>query len=627
MIPELKKSKKAHGFPEIPPGEVRATLDKVVASDAFGPERPTRFLRHLVEFALRGEDHRLKESLLGVDVFDRPPDWDPREVPVVRQEAARLRKRLEKYYANGGAADPIRIELPVGTYVPVFRRSMGEVETPESAISDVPIPNIEPLPVRLRQLWPYAAAAICCIAITLGAWRAVHPPAVFSVAVLPFTNLSGDPADQYFVDGLTDEVTDSLVRLKTLRVIARSSANVVKKQPRDLSDIARQLHVSHVVEAGVERSGDNVKVVASLVRTADGARIWTNTYRRHSADLALIQGDLAEAVRSSLGIAATAARDKHVPPDGAHRAYLKARFEESQYTAAANLQAESDYRRAIEIDPNYAPAYAGLAAAIWNQNIRTGQSPLIEDRRKSQGLYRQAIEIDPTLASAHSGLAMYAMQYDWDWNRAERELKAALSWGENAGAENNYALLCQIQGRRAEAEQHRQLANDLDPANPNIVLNNANYLLLSGRLAEAREELQKVAGWGNAVNAKIGLYGVMAQQGQTAEAIKGLESLPQGLPSVQLGLAEAKAAAGARDEALALLAPLEQNYRENRIFMSWIAGVYAAMDDEANTVKWLERSMDAREGPAMYIHVAPIWAKMQNRPAFRALKKRMGLDW
>src|SRR6202044_3167341 len=142
----------------------------------------------------------------------------------------------------------------------------------------------------------------------------------------------------------------------------------------------------------------------------------------------------------------------------------------------------------------------------------------------------------------------------------------------------------QIQGRRAEAEQHRQLANDLDPANPNMILNNANYLLLSGRLAEAREEWQKVAGRGNAVNAKLGLYGVMIQQGQTDEAIKGLQSLPQNLPSVQLGLAEAKAAVGARDEALALLAPLERNYRENRLFMSWIAGVYAAMGDEANTV-------------------------------------------
>lgn len=338
---------------------------------------------------------------------------------MVRQEAARLRKRLAKYYENGGAGDAIRIDLPVGSYVPVFRR-IGEIPF---------VPEAPPM-VR-RKWWPYAAGVLMGIAcIAAVSWRVVHKEEPLSIAVLPFTNLSGDPADQYFVDGLTGGVNDLLVRLKPLRVIARSSANVFAKQPRDLREIARQLRVSHLLEATVERSGDDIKIVASLVRTSDGARVWTNTYRRKTADLPGAQADLAEGVRASLNIAAPAGLKNHVPPAEAHRVYWKARFEEAQFSAEANLQAEADYRRAIEIDPNYAAAYAGLAASIWNQNIRAAVPPKFEDRRKAQELLQKAAEIEPTLAAAHNGLALYAMQYDWDWNRAERELQATLASGK-----------------------------------------------------------------------------------------------------------------------------------------------------------------------------------------------------
>jgi TolB-like protein/tetratricopeptide (TPR) repeat protein len=616
MVPELDKTAKV----ELPPGvsqqAVRAALDKVAASSAFGTaERPARFLRHLVEAALRGDLYLLKESVLGVDVFERPADWDPREIPVVRQEAARLRKRLARYYETDGAGDKVRIELPVGTYVPVFQR-----------VGEIPVPR-EPAPAPARAWWPSAAFAMVLLSATAVAWRVTNPPAPVSIAVLPFTNLSGDPADQYFVDGLSDGVTDSLARLKPLRVIARSSANVFRKQPRDLGEIARRLRVSHILEATVERSGDRVAIVASLIRTSDRARIWTNTYRRSTADLAGVQTDLTDGVRSSLGIAGPAAQPPHVPSEEARRVYWKTRFVGSQFTLEANRQAQAGYRRCIEIDPNYAAAYAGLASAIWNLNIQAGVPPVIEDRRKAQELWQKAVEIDPMLASAHSGLAMYAMQYDWDWARAERELKAVLAVGGNAGAENDYATLCLILGRRAEAEQHRQRSHDLDPASPALLMNDADYLNLAGRFAESREEWQQVLTRTKAVRFQLALYDVMASQGQVAEALKGVEGLPQDQPDVQLGLAGAKAAAGARNEARAILAALERHYVEDRLFTSDFAAVYASMGDEANTVKWMERAMDAREGPAMYIRVNPVFAKMQSRPAFRALKKRMNLDW
>ena len=495
---------------------------------------------------------------------------------------------------------------------------------------------LEGQPVRARRSRKLAPLAIVAAVVALSAaaiigWRfAVRTAASqtsATLAVLPFTNLSADPADQYFSDGLTDEVRDSLARLKALRVIARSSTSLFKKEPRNLRDIGRQLHVSHLLEASVERSGDRVNIVASLVRTSDGARIWTNTYRRQAADLGAIQADLAEGVGSSLGIDASAAVKKYVPPSEAHDLYLKARFEAFQATVKANTQAEEDFRRAIQIDPNYALPYAGLASAIWNQNIFASQSPLLEERRKAEELWQKALEIDSGLEAAHSGLATYAMQYDWDWNRAEREFQAALANGENSSTESNYAVLCIIRGRRAEADRHRQRANDLDPIGARNVSSNAQFLVLEDRLAEATEEYRKMVSRTNGLNAKLLLNSTLAQQGQTDVAIRNLLALPQELPSVQMGLAQAKAMAGAGEEARGILAPLERKYRDSRLFMYDFAVVYAAMGDESSTITWLGRSLDAREGPAIYIPVDPVFAKMQHRPAFRALKKRMDLDW
>ena len=532
--------------------------------------------------------------------------------------------------------EPSGLERPLDSILSKALRKNPDERYASAAEMDADLARyLEGQPVRARRprkLAPLAIVAAVLVLSTAGllGWRyavrmaASQTPATF--AVLPFTNRSGDPADQYFSDGLTDEVRDSLARLKTVRVIARSSSNLFKKEPRNLSDIGRQLHVSHLLEASVERFGGRVNIVASLVRTSDGKRIWTNTYRRQAADLGAIQTDLAQGVSSSLGIPATALLKKYVPPSEAHDLYLKGRFEAFQATVEANTKAEEDFRRAIQIDPNYALPYAGLASAIWNQNVWAGQSPLLEERRKAEELWQKALEIDSGLEAAHSGLAAYAMQYDWDWNRAEREFQAALANGENSATESNYAFLCIIRGRRAEADRHRQRANDLDPVGTGNMSSNAQFLVLAGRLTEAREEYEKLVSLNNRLNPKLLLNAIIAEQGHADVAIRNLLTLPQQLPGVQMYLAEAKAIAGAREEALRILGPLEQNYRDGRSFMYDFAVVYAAMDDEPNTIKWMERSMDAREGPAIYLAVDPAFAKMQNRPAFRALKKRMDLD-
>jgi tetratricopeptide (TPR) repeat protein len=251
-----------------------------------------------------------------------------------------------------------------------------------------------------------------------------------------------------------------------------------------------------------------------------------------------------------------------------------------------------------------------------------------EEIRKSEQLWQKAIQLDSGLAKAHVALAMFAMQYDWDWNRAERESQAAHSVGPTSGAEMNFATLCLILGRRREADEHFQRARDLDPLSAQAGLNFAQFLAQEGRFAEAREEVWKIAAQNPAaLRLQIRLNFFDAWLGTPGPAIQNLRKFSQKEPFAGEFLAETEAHAGKRDDALRILRPLERNYQDGHLVLTWAAEIYALMDDEPNTVKWLGRAIDAREGGAAYIHVDPAFVKFQDTPAFHALKKRMNLDW
>ena len=488
-----------------------------------------------------------------------------------------------------------------------------------------------PVEARRARKIPAAAAIVALLALCAAAWAIVHfvrkpgaPDGPPSIAVLPFRNLSGAP-DAYLAAGIASELRESLSRHATLRVIAGSSVAGFADNNADLRKAGRVLKVTRLLTGSLERTGDRIKVVATLLRASDGEQVWTNTYRRSISNLSAIEAELDNSIAASLGIASSKSTKKHVPKDQAHDLYLKGRFEENQPTAAANQAAQDDYRRALEIDPEYAAAWSALGGAIWNRSIVAGEQPVPAEQALATQQYLKAIQFDPDFAPAHNALGSYAMFFDWDWNRAEREFKTALAAGQSAGAEMNYAFLCLITGRRAEADQHVSRALDLDPVSTQGKSNYVLFLSVEGRNQEQREELRKLAAeYPDSPVWRIQLTVSDATSDHSEAELAKIRKLAQQQPIFEATLGVAEAMAGHREEALRIAHKIE---REGPKAMTPLAAIYANVDDEANTVKYLDKAIDLHETAMIYIHLAQSFAKWQDTPEFHRLKKRLNLDW
>ena len=600
---------------------VRSELEAILSSEAFGrTERPARFLRHLVETALRGESRRLKESVLGVEVFGREPSWDPRLDPVVRQEAARLRKRIARCYQTDRPDATLRIELPVGTYVPVFRNR--EAEAPPAS----PGPSAMKPVGRMRIVM--GAVLVICLAVAAWRLRAPRVDNTRSIVVLPFVNLSSAATDQYLADGLTDEITLELAQLKSLKVVSRSSAFQFRGKTVDIREVGRQLNVAYALEGSVERLGNGVNISAHLERVSDGTRVWSKTYRSQAAELFAVQRELAEAIATRLQSAvAGQTRRKHVAGEEAHDLYMQGRYELEQMTPLSVARAEEALQRAIGRDPEYAAAYYALGLAKWNRTLASASQEVDQARKESEVLFLKALELDPELADAHAGLANYAMQFDWDWSRAERELRAGMADDPSVAIENSYAFLLVFENRFAEADDHIRKSQELDPIGSVSVSNRALLWNLEGRFSRSRDEYLRMLERSPQLippRCMVGLTYI--EEGRPAMALPIVRELKQRTPVARMVEAMAAAREGRKSEALRLMRPFEEKYPEPGVASQWFALVYAFLGDEGNTVKWLGRSMDQHEWQALNLAVHPAYAPMRNSAAFRALKKRIGLE-
>jgi serine/threonine protein kinase len=529
---------------------------------------------------------------------------------------------------------PSGLESPLDAILSTALRKNPEERYASAAEMDADLARyLEGQPVRARRprkyLRPVGMAAIVVLCAVVG-WlvfekRAASPQAPVSIAVLPFENLSGDPANQYFSEGLTDEITDSLARVKALRVIARSSAFQFKGKKVDVREVGKLLNVTNVLEGSVAWSGDQIRIIAHLERVSDGGMVWSDTYERKASDLFAVQSELAAGIVGGLRLATGIPASKHIPNAEALEFGMRGHYDIELSTPESMTQAELDYQHAIDKDPEYAVAYSGLAQAKYDQSVAKGHQVAVELPEVNR-LLRKALELDPGLSGAHALIGLLAMQYEWDWERAEREFKLALAGPPVTNANFFYAFFLLFHGRIAEADRYFARAAELDPYSTISQNNLVLARVMESRFREAREIAQQTA----ARNPRLIWPPEMAgltfiHENHPELALPIFRELKQRFPPAAVFEAMALAKSGQREEALRLIRPYEEKYPNSGVTIEWVALVYAFLADEENTVKWLERSADQRETQVLELDVDPAFAPMRNAPRFQALEKRIRL--
>jgi serine/threonine protein kinase/Flp pilus assembly protein TadD len=456
-----------------------------------------------------------------------------------------------------------------------------------------------------------------------------------SLVVLPFENRSGDPAQEFFADGMTDALIADLAQIAALRVISRTSAMRFKGTHPPLSEIARELRVDGVVEGSALRVGDRVRITVQLVDVASDRSMWARSYDRGLTDILALQSEVARAIADEIRIQVTPderARLGHrsaVDP-AAHVAYLQGLFLWNRFTGETVKQAIQRYQEALAIDPNYAAAYAGLADSyimLANHHILPPREGYSLGRKAAE----RGLSLDESLAELHTSLSWIHRLFDWDWAAAERESLRAIQLNPGyAFGHSRYALLLSGLGRHEEAIAEAQRAHELDP------LNLLTYTVVGDTLFYARRfessltpyrkclELDPTFGAGHTDLARS-----LEQLGRTNEAVEEFvrgTAGPDGVPRPSSGLAVLYARAGRMDDARAAVQAVQELAQKQYVSPYGIASYYAVIGDNDRALDWLEKAYSERDGTLVWLKVHPRLDGLRGEPRFRDLLARLKLD-
>ena len=619
---------------EISAESIRSTLDKILSSPGFvNADRLSRFLRYTVEETLNGQPDKLKETLLGIEVFGRKPTYDPRVDAVVRTEAVKLRARLRDYYESEGREDELVIDLPKGAYVPAFRY--------RDKVLDVP-PALETPEKPARPDWKPALAGALIIAILAVSiyftsrarkpQQNARPPELASIAVLPFADLSPDHDQEYFCDGMTEEIIDALAKVGGFRVVARTSSFAFKGKQQDIRDIGKQLNVGTVLEGSVRKDGNRLRVTAQLNSVADGYHLWSETYERELKDVFTVQDEISKAIVNTLQLKLANKGSQARPPSGnveAYDLYLQGRYHWSRWRTEGAERAIHYFEQAIAKDAKYAAAYAGMADSYcWLGFF--GALPPSQAMSKAQQAAQKALSLDDSLADAHTSLAYVKTLYEFDWTGAEREFRRALElnpgvWETHFGYGITYFA---PQERLEDALREMQMARDLDPLSPitNTYLGSAYQMLR--RPLDAIAQLKRALDLDpNFIEAHLTLANVYLDQGRFQEYAAELERVKQLAPEsrTDLMLAFGYAVRGKKAEALRLTHKWENP--EGGVFVrpTSIAAVYAELGDKEQVFAWLDKAYAQRDGMLAYVNKQGCFRPFYSDPRYTALVQKLGL--
>ena len=608
---------------------VRAQLALILSNDLFvGADRRARLLRFLVEQSLAGHAGSLKESVIAVEVFERRTDHDPKVDSLVRVEMGRLRSRLIEYYGQVGKGDPVRIDIPKGSYAPVFTH----LEQPEPAPEPIAIPATH-VPARAwngNRAWG-VVAVVCVMAISL--WFLTRPatsPPQPSVAVLPFLNLTGDPANEFLSDGITDELTSVLAEARSLRVVARTSAFQFKGKSADVRDIGRSLNAGAVVEGSVARQQDKWHIVAQLIRVSDGYHLWAKSYDSLPEDLQKTEGEVARATVSTLatdqpGLIGSSLLMSTRNPE-AHDLALRARSAFLRGTYSSIMLSAQFAHQAIAKDPSYPVPYSLVAAAEYT----LGQFGVLSQKEaleRALSANEQALKLDPGFADAHATHAMHTYFYSWDWPRAEEEFKLALSLG-SLQAPNLYGWGLTTRGRFQEAQRQFARAEELDPVAAAPRLNRSWLWGYQGDLSKARAENRRVLELNpEDIYGLIGLTSLdMVEKNCPAAAGDSarLDKISPNLPISRIMRADVWAICGKPEEARKLRDELDRSPPPGLSFFG-MAVLDGMLHDYDRGFIHLGKAADGREIAILNIKADPGFKPFAKDPRYLALLKRLHL--
>jgi TolB-like protein/Flp pilus assembly protein TadD len=645
---------------------VRQHLDAVLNSHVFaGSKRTQEFLRLIVRHALDGEIDALRERMIGVELFGRPISYDTGNDSVVRVRASEVRKKLAQYYSELGQAEPpVHIELPAGSYVPRFhfppymmaappsthrppaaseRAARDGGENPSPAVPETGPNEAAPAAGRLKagrysswKILLFVAAGFALALMTVGVFMLVQrskrtlaeSAGIRSIAVLPLENLSGAPDQDYFADGMTEELINDLGQVSSLRVISLTSSMSYKGTKKKLPEIAHDLSVEGVVEGGVLRDRNQVRISVQLIDARADRPVWAHTYIRDLTGVLDWQGEVAKTIAEEISAEVS-------PQEQARLAQRHPIDPEAQdlflhgilLRQADDCSSAIDYfNRAIEKDADYAEAHSALASC-YGRLGESGRLPyeLAFTRQKEEAL--RAIELDGSLSEAHAELGNTAMTLDHDWPAAETQFHRALALNPNsATSHEKYAFYLVRMGQFRDAISQIEQSVDLDPVSASTFHAEGFIYYFSRQYDQALAVTRIVQGLKlNLPDWDFLIGDIYAGKGMFAESIAAF--LRSGDGPYTLGhLGNAYARAGQPDAAKRIVARLQEHVQKDGIGRYEIALVYAGLGNKREAFEWLEDAFRAHDAGLVYLKVDPCLDPLRSDPRFDDLMRRVGIS-
>jgi TolB-like protein/Tfp pilus assembly protein PilF len=653
-------------------GLVRDHLKEVVHSHAFaGSKRAQDFLQLIVGHALEGEVDSLRERMIGAEMFGRPVDYDTGSDSVVRVKATEVRKKLAQFYLENEGKCHVRIELPIGSYVPRFlfespsaapsNNGPGiarptetpvaapkpdaapnqEIPPPAAVATEVPVepgPQAAKLPRNIASRsgslrWTLGIVAALLLFVAVAAalliWRraGANGSQIRSIAILPLKNLSGDPAQDFFADGMTEELINSLGQVSTLRVISLTSSMSYKGTRKKLPEIAKELAVDGVVEGSVLREGNQVRISAQLIDAKTDRPVWAHEYVRDMTSVLALQGEVAQAIADEIRITMTPqeqarlARSRPIDPE-AQDLYLHGIL---QLDADDCSSAVDYFQKALAKYPNYAQAHAAMATCYGRMG-ESGRMAYNEAFTRQKAEATRAIELDDSLPEGHAELANTAMTLDWDWATASTEFQRALELNPNSAVlHQKYAFYLVRTGHLPEALTEVRRGVDLDPVSWRSFHNEGFIDYFSRQYDAALALTKQVRGLEiHPPDWSFLLGDLYAEKNLYAESIAEFKKSGDGADS--LGhLGNAYARAGQIAEAHKMIDRLQDQVRKNGVGRYEIALIYTGLGRKQEAFQWLEEAYQAHDVGLIYLKIDPCLDPLRSDPHFDDLVRRVGL--